>query len=99
MGAAQVAHRNFYLAAYDVSHPRRLAAALSLVRGFSTGGQRSVYELFLTCSERIELLHNMALILDEDADRFLLLRLDTRARCYALGIAALPSDPDYFYVG
>ena len=28
-----------------------------------------------------------------------LLRLDPSARTYALGIAAQPADPDYFYVG
>ncbi len=94
-----MAHRDLYLAAYDVSHPRRLAAALSLVRAFSTGGQKSVHELFLSRSEHAELLHDMTLILDEEADRFFLLRLDQRARCYALGIATQPSDPDYFYVG
>lgn len=94
-----MAQRNFYLAAYDVSHPRRLIAALALVRGYATGGQKSVHELFLTTGERHELLHSMALILNEDADRFFLLRLDPRARCYALGVAAQPADPEYFYVG
>ena len=41
----------------------------------------------------------MALLLDEDEDRFFLLRLDPSARTYALGVAAQPADPDYFYVG
>ena len=94
-----MAQRNFYLAAYDVAEPRRRLAALALVRGFATGGQKSVHELFLTAGERHELLHDMALILAEDADRFFLLRLDPRARCYALGVAVQPADPDYFYVG
>lgn len=94
-----MAHRDFFLAAYDVADPRRLAAALALVRGFATGGQKSVHEVFLTPGERHELLHDMALLLDEDDDRFFLLRLDRRARCYALGVASRPADPDYFYVG
>ncbi|MBK6653977.1 MULTISPECIES: CRISPR-associated endonuclease Cas2 [Zoogloeaceae] len=94
-----MAQRDFYLAAYDVTHPRRLAAALALVRGYTTGGQKSVHEVFLTRAERSELLHSMALLLDEDSDRFFLLRLDPRARTYALGLAAQPKDPDYFYVG
>ncbi|MCP5254415.1 MAG: CRISPR-associated endonuclease Cas2 [Zoogloeaceae bacterium] len=91
--------RDFYLAAYDVAAPRRLRAALALVRGYATGGQKSVHEIFLTPSERHELLHAMALILDEEADRFFLLRLDPRSRTYALGVAAQPADPDYFYLG
>jgi CRISPR-associated protein Cas2 len=41
-----MAQRDFYLAAYDVTHPRRLAAALALVRGYTTGGQKSVHEVF-----------------------------------------------------
>lgn len=91
--------RDFYLAAYDVSSPRRLVAALALVRGYTTGGQKSVHEVFLSRGERHELLHNMSLLLNENEDRFFLLRLDPRARTYALGIAAKPADPDYFYVG
>lgn len=91
--------RDFYLAAYDVAHPGRLMAALALVRGYATGGQKSVHEIFVTPFERRELLHGIALILEESEDRFFLLRLDPRARCYALGIAAQPADPDYFYVG
>ncbi len=92
-------NRDFYLAAYDVAHHRRLAAALHLVRGYATGGQKSVHELFLTPAERTELLHTMALILNEDEDRFLLLRLDPRSRTHVLGRASQPADPDYFYVG
>lgn len=94
-----MAERDFHLAAYDIAHPRRLAAALELVRGCATGGQKSVHELFLTGSEKRELLHAMSLLLDEEKDRFLLLRLDPRARTYALGCATQPADPDYFYVG
>lgn len=94
-----MAHRDFYLAAYDVSEPHRLLAALALVRAFATGGQKSVHEVFLSARERSELLHSMALILNEEEDRFFLLRLDPRARCYALGVARRPADPDYFYVG
>lgn len=40
--------RALYLAAYDVAEPGRLAAALDLVRGYSTGGQKSVHEIYLT---------------------------------------------------
>lgn len=94
-----MSQRDFYLAAYDISEDRRLAAALHLVRGYATGGQKSVHEVFLSAAEKDELLHEMALILDEEEDRFFLLRLDPRARTYALGIALQPADPEYFYVG
>lgn len=91
--------RDFYLAAYDVAEPRRLAAALDLVRGYATGGQKSVHEVFLSVGERSDLLRGMMLVLDETTDRFLLLRLDPRARCHTLGVATAPVDPDFFYVG
>jgi CRISPR-associated protein Cas2 len=91
--------RTFYLAAYDIPHDRRRTAALALIRGYATGGQKSVHEVFLSRGERQELLHTMALLLNEAEDRFFLLRLDPRARTYALGIAAQPADPEYFYVG
>lgn len=94
-----MSQRDLYLAAYDVSHDGRRSAALALVRGYATGGQKSVHEIFLTPAERRELLHAMSLILEEDDDRFILLRLDPRARNYALGVAAAPADPDYYYIG
>ncbi len=93
-----MAKRDLYLAAYDVSEPHRLVAALTLVRGFATGGQKSVHELFLTPYEKRELIHGMSLLLDEDEDRFLLLRLDPHARSMTLGRASPPADPSFFYI-
>lgn len=90
--------RSLYLAAYDVADPRRLRAALDLVRGYSTGGQKSVHECFLTEAEKARLLHDMALVLEEDEDSFLLLRLDPRARVLTLGKAIEPADEPYFYL-
>ncbi len=93
-----MAKRDLYLAAYDVSAPRRLVAVLALVRGYATGGQKSVHEVFLTPYEKRELIHAMSLLLDEDQDRFLLLRLDPRACSMTLGRARPPADPAFFYV-
>lgn len=39
-----MAQRDFYLAPYDVTHPRRLAAALALVRGYTTCASRRVWQ-------------------------------------------------------
>ncbi len=91
--------RTLYLAAYDVADPRRLRLSLELVKGHATGGQKSVYECFLTDAERAHLLHDMALLLDEEEDSFLLIGLDPRARVYTLGRAQAPVDPDAFYLG
>ncbi len=91
--------RDLYLAAYDISEPRRLSAALKLTRAYATGGQKSVHELFLTPAERQALVEDMSVLIDLDTDRFLLLRLDPRSRVHTLGKAVAPADPDYFYVG
>lgn len=37
----------YYLAAYDVSDPKRLQQALHVLRDYATGGQKSVFECFL----------------------------------------------------
>lgn len=91
--------RDLYLAAYDIRSPRRLRAALKLVKGHATGGQKSVYECFLTAAERRQLLAEMRGLLRTDEDCFLLLRLDPRSRVHTLGIAVEPQDPPFFYHG
>lgn len=91
--------RDLHLAAYDISEPRRLIAALKLARAYATGGQKSVHELFLTPAERDDLVEAMRRLIDPATDRFLLLRLDPRSRVHTLGKALAPADPDYFYIG
>ena len=91
--------RSLYLAAYDVCDPRRLRAALDLVKGYSTGGQKSVHECFLTAGERSRLLRDIERVLEEAEDSFLLLRLDPRARVLTLGKAIQPMDAPYFHLG
>ena len=91
--------RDLYLAAYDISEPRRLSAALKTTRAYATGGQRSVHEIYLTPAERLQLVQDIGALIDPQTDRFLLLRLDPRSRVHTLGKAVAPADPDYFYVG
>ena len=91
--------RVLYIAAYDVSEPSRLRKVHHVVKRFATGGQKSVFECFLTPSERRELLAEARALLDEDADRLALLRVEERARPMLLGIATPAVDPDFFYVG
>jgi CRISPR/Cas system-associated endoribonuclease Cas2 len=43
--------RDLYLAAYDISEPHRLTAALKLTRAYATGGQKSVNKLYLTSAK------------------------------------------------
>ena len=94
-----MSERNLHLAAYDVTDRLRRAAALHIVKGYATGGQKSAYEVFLSAAEKGALLLEMSQLLNEREDRFLLVRLDPRSRVYTLGVASQPVDPPYFYVG
>lgn len=91
--------RPLHLAAYDIADPRRLRRALRVLKGYSTGGQKSVFECYLSTQEKRDLLEEVAAIADPDEDKFVLLRLDPRSAVHCLGIAVEPCDPDYFYVG
>lgn len=91
--------RSLYLAAYDVSDVTRLRQALHAVKGYATGGQKSVYECFLTDAEREELLGRVAEVIDTEEDRFLLVRVEAGSPVHTLGVAVAPGDPSFYYVG
>jgi CRISPR-associated protein Cas2 len=97
--ATPMSQRSLYLAAYDVCHPRRLAAALKLVRAHASGGQKSAHEIHLTDAERQHLLGDMRALLNDDEDSFMLIRLDPRAKVETLGRAVPPSDAACMYFG
>lgn len=91
--------RDFYLAAYDAAAAKRQTAARERIRAYATGGQKSVFECLLTGAEAAALYEEMTWVLEEKDDRFLLLRLDPRARRFALGRAAPPRFSEFFYQG
>lgn len=88
-----------HLAAYDISHSRRLRLALKVAKNYATGGQKSVFECFLTARERGRFSREMEDVIDAALDRFLLLRLEARSPVITLGIAVPPEDPEFYYVG
>lgn len=94
-----MAKRTLYLAAYDVSDPKRLRQALEVLKDYSTGGQKSVFECFMTPGEKAELLRRALGVIDRKEDRFLLLKLGEDARTIVLGVAREPKDEAFFYVG
>ena len=91
--------RALYIAAYDVSDPARLRKVHHVVKGYATGGQKSVFECFLTHKERTELLAAAGSLIDEAEDRLALVRVEERAQPMLLGIATPAADPDFYYVG
>ncbi|MDX1606540.1 MAG: CRISPR-associated endonuclease Cas2 [Candidatus Competibacterales bacterium] len=90
--------RRLYIAAYDVSCPRRLQQSLRVLKGYASGGQKSVFECYLTAAERRNLLAEVGSVIDAREDRFLLLPLSGARSVEILGIAVRPEDPDYYYV-
>lgn len=91
--------RSLYLAAYDIADPKRLHAMLVAVKGFATGGQKSVFECWLDEDEKGELLSRSQEIMCMDEDRFMLVHLDPRQKPMLAGIALPPSAPAFFYYG
>jgi len=92
-------HRSLYIAAYDVSDDGRLRAALRLLKGYASGRQKSVFECFLSDAEKQELLARVRDLLDEQEDRFVLLRLEPHGTIRTLGKAVGPANPPWLYVG
>lgn len=91
--------RRFYIAAYDISDGRRLCRALNVLKDYSTGGQKSVFECALSVGERTELVDRVEKVIDPEKDRFCLLCLEPKARVRTMGIAVSLKDSDFFYVG
>ncbi|MBI5194627.1 MAG: CRISPR-associated endonuclease Cas2 [Nitrospirae bacterium] len=92
-------NRILYLIAYDISNNRRLNSVRYLLKGYSTGGQKSVYECFLTDGEFRQVTGKIKRLIKADEDRVHIFTMDGRSRTHALGIAVQPKDPAYFYIG
>jgi CRISPR-associated protein Cas2 len=91
--------RTLYLIAYDIRENKRLNNVRYFLKGYSTGGQKSVYECFLTHGELryvTERLHDM---IEEEDDRLHVFTMDGRSRTHTIGIAVQPKDPSFFYFG
>ncbi len=91
--------RQLYLAAYDITQPSRLRRCLATLKDYAGGGQKSVFECFLSPQEKQELLARMTALIDPDTDRFVIAPLDERGLYYSLGKAEPPQDGPLYYVG
>lgn len=91
--------RTLYLIAYDIRDPRRLHKCRHVLKGYSTGGQKSVFECFLADAELRHLVRTLTMLILEAEDRVHVFRMDGRSRTHVLGIAVQPKDPEYFYFG
>jgi CRISPR-associated protein Cas2 len=91
--------RMLYLIAYDITNDGRLNRVRQFLKGYSTGGQKSVYECFLTDGELRYVKRKLERLIDDEDDRVHIFTMDGRSRTHALGIAVQPKDPEYFYIG
>jgi CRISPR-associated protein Cas2 len=91
--------RTLYLIAYDIADDTRLNGTRRFLKGYSTGGQKSVFECFLTQSELRYVISELKTIINEDNDRIHIFTMDGRSETHTLGIAVQPADPEFFYIG
>lgn len=91
--------RTLHLIAYDISDEKRIRKVREFLKGYSTGGQKSVYECFLTDGELRYIISRLKRTIFFSDDRVHIFQLDGRSRPHVLGIAFMPKDPSYFYIG
>lgn len=91
--------RHLFLVGYDISSNRRRRRALKVVKGQAVGGQKSLYECWLTAGELQQAMAALRRLIDPATDRVLFVRLDPRATIRTLGVAVPPADGDFFYAG
>ena len=91
--------RTLYLIAYDITDDKRLAYVREFLKGYSTGGQKSVYECFLTDGELNFVTIKLKRLIYSREDRVHIFQMDARSRTHAIGIGVQPKDPSFFYIG
>lgn len=90
---------NLYIIAYDIADEKRLNRVRYFLKNYSTGGQKSVYECFLSYEELKFVISRLKRLIFEHEDRVHIFRIDARSRVHTLGIAIPPKNPSYFYIG
>lgn len=91
--------RTLYIIAYDITDQKRLGQVRYFLKGYSTGGQKSVYECFLEKEELKFIISKLKRLINPTEDRIHIFRIDGRCKVLTLGIAVPPLDPKYFYIG
>jgi len=94
-----MSQRLLYIIAYDIIDEKRLNRVRHLLKSYSTGGQKSVYECFLYDSELKSIVEELTYLIDERFDKVHIFQVERRGTIHVLGIAIPPRDPAYFYIG
>ncbi|WP_460177479.1 CRISPR-associated endonuclease Cas2 [Thermodesulfovibrio hydrogeniphilus] len=91
--------KTFYIIAYDISDHQRLAKVSNFLKGYRIGGQKSVYECFLTEGELKFVTSKLRRLIHPGFDRIHVFVMDKRLKPHTLGLALPPKLPNYFYIG
>jgi CRISPR-associated protein Cas2 len=91
--------RHLFLIGYDISCNSRRRRALHAVKGHAVGGQKSLYECWLSTAELQTAMRDLRRLVDPVEDRVFFVRLDPRAQVRTLGVGVPPTDGDFFYQG
>lgn len=91
--------RSLFIIAYDVSDGGRLSRVRRFLKEYSTGGQKSVFECWLSPWELDQVCDGLLDLIDEIEDRVHVFPMDGRSRTHVLGAAVQPADPEFFFVG
>jgi CRISPR-associated protein Cas2 len=91
--------RHLFIVGYDISSSRRRRLALKAIKGNAIGGQKSMYECWLTQRELQQVMATLRALIEAETDRVVFVRLDPRAAIHTLGAGVLPADGDHFYAG
>jgi len=86
-----------YIAAYDISCPKRLRKILYIIKNYSCGGQKSVHECYLDPLSKIRLLGEINNAIDLIEDSFVLIRVK-KLPSICFGIATKPFNSDVYYL-
>lgn len=79
--------RTLYLIAYDVCEPRRLQRVCRFLTGYKVGGQKSVFEVWVTPAELRDLRDELDHLMVAEEDRLHILALDPRMQPRCQGLA------------
>lgn len=89
--------RTLHLIAYDVGNPRRLQRVCRYLTGYKVGGQKSVFEVWVTPAELQQIERHLEELMQPDEDRLHIVALDPRMQPRCLG-QAQSFTPGYFSI-
>lgn len=90
--------RTLYLIFYDISDFKRLRKIHKLIKAYAIGGQKSLYECWLTPNELLKLKEKLVDQMDLITDRVHIFQLDTQSKPIFMGLAGRQSTQPFLIV-